>query len=90
MDLKLIMWIVMCVTVIAFLLRILRCPAKINLPASIIFSVSVSFLLNSISSYHWFADYIWAIILLAGLVTIIFVMARPAKKTSKPLGDENY
>jgi len=97
MDTQLLTWIAMYITLITILFNVLRYCIKINLLTSAILSISVSFLMTRIHVNEfvgdwggWLANYTWAIILLAGLVTIIFVTARPTKKTCEPDQRKNW
>ena len=81
---QILMWIAIYITLITITFNFLRYGIKLNLPSSITLSMSVSFLLSMItiseSLRDGFVENIWAIIVLAVLVTIIMTAAMATDK----------
>ncbi len=84
MDTKLLMWIAAYIAVATILFNILQYGIRLNLLSSLILSTSMSFLLlggfASQASIAFFIDNVWSIIVLSILITIVFSLARLAKK----------
>lgn len=77
---KVFMWIAVYFILATILFNLFRYGIKFNLPSSLILSASISFLMSRIhiseSMGDFLTDYIYAIIILAGIVTFILVIGR--------------
>ena len=93
MDIKLLVWFAVYITLATILFNFFRYAVKLNLPSSFILSASVSFLMTRIriseSFGGWLADYSYAIIVLGAIIAIIVATARSGKTVCDSTGRTN-
>jgi len=93
MDTELLIWIATYATRATILFNFLRYAIRLNLPSTLILSVSVSFLMLRIrvngAMGDFLTEFFWSLAVLAILITIISVSLSPTDKASNSTGDTN-
>ena len=93
MDIVLLTWIAIYITLATVLFNFLRYFTKLKLPSSLILSVSISLLIPRIhiseSMGSWFVEYVWFFIVLGILVAAIAAAINSNNKTCDSANETN-
>lgn len=93
MDINLLIQIACYIIFATILFNLIKNIFKLNLLSAIILSISVSFLMTTLAFKgtftDWLAKYMWAIIVLAAFVTMVYVTTLIGCKMPNPKADTN-